>query len=293
MDGAFRARIRAMKNFNLPWFGGGAGLRHEHFEEILSKRPAFKWFEIIAEDFVGMGGFVKEAFDEIRKHYRVIPHGVGLSIGSTDPLDMERLHELKRFLHEVKAPWYSDHLCFTMVDHTNLENLIPVPFTTEAVNHIAERVKIVQQELELPFLLENVTRYITVSDREMSESEFITGILEKANCGLLLDVTNVILNSKYHSYDPVQFVKSLPLERVAQMHIAGFEGEGDDVIDSHDAPVPPEVWDLLKLVLERTGPSSVLVEWDKSLPPVERLLKEADMADALVRQYAGGAQQAA
>ena len=282
-----------MRNFNLPWFGGGAGLRHEHFEEILEKRPAFRWFEIIAEDFVGMGGFVKEAFEEIRKRYRLIPHGVGLSIGSTDALDMEHLHQLKSFLQEVKAPWYSDHLCFTMVDHTNLENLIPVPFTSEAVNHIVERVKIVQQELELPFLLENVTRYITVSDREMSESEFISAILEKANCGLLLDVTNVILNSKYHKYDSQEFIKSLPLERVAQMHLAGWEGEGEEIIDSHDAPVPLEVWDLLKVVLERTGPTSVLVEWDKSLPPVERLLKEAEMADALVRSYAKGSKEAA
>ena len=282
-----------MKNFNLPWFGGGAGLRHEHFSEIIEKRPPFQWFEIITEDFVGMGGFVRDAFAEISKHYRVIPHGVGLSIGSTDPLDRAQLREVKKFIHSIRAPWYSDHLCFTMVDHTNLENLIPVPFTQEAVEHIAERVKIVQQELELPFLLENVTRYITVSDREMPEAEFISSILERANCGLLLDVTNVILNSKYHGYNAEEFILSLPLERVAQMHLAGWEGEGDDIIDSHDAPVPKEVWDLLKIVLRRTGPTSVLVEWDKSLPPVERLLKEAQMADKLVRSLVAPDREAA
>jgi len=274
-----------MRNFNLPWFGGGAGLRHEHFTQILDGKPPFQWFEVIAEDFAGMGGWAREAFSQIASQYRIIPHGVSLSIGSTDPIDFDHLTRIKSFLREVKAPWYSDHLCFTMVDHTNLENLIPVPFTDEAVRHIVKRLKIVQQELEVPFLLENVTRYITVSDREMDEVEFITRILEEANCGLLLDVTNVHLNSLYHHFDPAEFIRSLPLSRVGKIHLAGWEERDGVAIDSHDAPVPPVVWELTKLVLKHTGPTSVLIEWDKALPPVGRLLAEAQKADELVRSF--------
>lgn len=274
-----------MKNFGLEPLGAGAGLRHKHFEEIIEKRPPFRWFEVITEDFMNFGGYVREAFQEIRKHYRLIGHGVCMSIGSTDPLDMVYLNNLKAFLDEIECPWASDHLCFTMVDHTNLNDLIPLPFTRECVDNIVNRVKIVQDVLERPFLLENVTRYVTVSDREMSESEFINSVLEGANCGLLLDVTNAYLNSQFHGYDALEFIRSLPLSRVGQMHLAGWEElEDGSFIDSHDAPVPEPVWGLFRQVLELTGPSSVVIEWDKLLPPVERLLQETEQANAMIDQ---------
>ncbi len=273
-----------MKNFGLTPFGGGAGLRGEHFEEILSRRPPFRWFEIITENFMDFGGYLLESLEEIRKHYRIMPHGVCLSIGSTDPLDLDFLKRLKVFLDRFDAPWYSDHLCFTMVDHTNLNELIPLPFTRESANNVIERVKVVQNVLERPFLVENVTRYITVSDREMGEAEWIATILEGADCGLLLDVTNVQLNSIFHGYDPLEFIKSLPLGRVGQMHLAGWQTEDGEIIDSHDAPVPPEVWELFKKTIALTGPTSVLVEWDKDLPSVDRLLEEAEMADEVMKQ---------
>ena len=146
-----------------------------------------------------------------------------MSVGSTDPLDMDYLRKLKQFLDEIDSPWASDHLCFTMVDHTNLNDLIPLPFTEEAVNNCVQRLRIIQDTLERPFLVENVTRYVTVSDREMGEQEFLTRILEESGCGLLLDVTNVHLNGQYHNYDPYEFIQSLPLERVGQMHLAGWE----------------------------------------------------------------------
>lgn len=272
-----------MKNFNLPAFGAGAGLRHAHFQDIIEKRPAFRWFEIINEDFMNFGGHVRECFEEIRKHYRIIGHGVCMSIGSTDPLDMEYLKNLKNFLDSINSPWTSDHLCFTMVDHTNLNDLIPLPFTREAAQNVIERVKIVQDYLERPFLLENVTRYVTVSDREMNESEFINTVLDEADCGLLLDVTNAYLNSQFHGNDALEFIRSLPLERVGQMHLAGWETHEDgSFIDSHDAPVPEPVWSLFRQVLELTGPSSVIVEWDNLLPPVARLLEEATQANTVM-----------
>ena len=275
-----------MKNFGLQALGGGAGLRSEHFEEILETRPPFRWFEIICENVMGFGGWTREAFQEIRKNYNIIPHGVCMSIGSTDPLDMEYLNKLRVFLDELNAPWYSDHLCFTMVDHTNLNELIPLPFTSECVDNIVERVKVVQDVLGRKFLLENVTRYVTISDREMSENEFITSIVERANCGILLDITNAHLNSLFHGYDSMEFIKSLPLERVGQMHLAGWETEDGQIIDSHDAPVPPEVWELFRKTIEITGPSSVLVEWDNNLPSVARLYDETVMADKVMESAA-------
>ncbi len=280
--------VFGMKNFGLQAFGGGAGLRHAHFEQILAKNPAFRWFEVIAEDFMELGGALREQFEEIAKRYQIISHGVCLAIGSTDPLDMEYLKRLKAFVQRIGSPWASDHLCFTMVDHTNLVDLIPLPFTKEAVRHVAERIKIVRDVLEVPFMVENVTRYVTISDREMSEAEFLTSILEEADCGLLLDVTNAYLNGKFHGYDSYEFIKSLPLHRVGQMHLAGWEPDTDgSIIDSHDAPVPPEVWDLFKKTIALTGPSSVLVEWDESLPSVDRLLEETVCADKIIAEVTG------
>lgn len=273
-----------MRRFQFESLGGGAGLRHQHLSQIILKRPSFNWFEIITEDFIDCSGYVRESFEEICRSYRIIPHGVGLSIGSTDPLDLVFLKRLAKFLDKLNAPWYSDHLCFTAVDHSNLEDLIPLPFTKEAVKHIVERVKVVQGILKRPLLLENVTRYVTVSDRELSESDFISEILEQADCGLLLDLANVYLNSKFHGYDKDQFLRELPLERVGQIHLAGWDDEDGQVIDSHDAPVPPEVWEFYKSALPLVGPTSVLIEWDKSLPTVERLLQEAQMADKLMRE---------
>lgn len=283
-----------MNNFNLEPLYGGAGLRHAHFEEVINKRPPFRWFEIITDDFVDAAGYSRDCLLEIRKHYQIISHTVCFSIGSTDPLDMEYLKKMKAFLELIDTPWTSDHLCFTMVDHTNLLDLMPLPFTEEAVNNVAERVRIIQDVLEKPFLIENVTRYITVSDREMGEAEFISRILEKANCGLLLDVTNAYLNSKFHGQDAWEFISSLPLSRVGQIHVAGWEpDEKGEIIDSHDAPVPPEVWDLLRKTISTIGPTSVLVEWDNHLPGVDRLLEETQMADKLIAEATASTLKAA
>jgi len=277
-----------MRNFNLEPLGGGTGLRHPHFEAILEHRPRCNWFEVIIDDFLG-GGRDIALLKEIRHHYPVIGHGVGLSIGSTDPLDHEYLRSIRRVLDAIGSPWYSDHLCFTMVDHTNLNDLIPLPFTREAVDHVVERARVVQDILERPFLLENVTRYITVSDREMPEQEFLTTILERANCGLLLDVTNVYLNGQFHRFDPLEFIRSLPIERVGQMHLSGWEPAADGrVVDSHDAPVPDAVWHLFEEVVQLTGPSSVLIERDDQLPSLTELLSEATTADVALRRACGG-----
>ena len=277
-----------MKNFNLKPLLGGAGLRHEHFEAIIEQRPPFRWFEVISENFMGFGGAAQEALQEIRKSYQIIGHGVCTSIGSTDPLDMTYLKEMRIFLDEINSPWASDHLCFTKVDHTNLNDLIPIPFTEESAQNCIERLKIIQNELGRPFMFENVTRYMTVSDREMSEAEFINRIVDRSGCGLLLDITNAYLNSNFHKYDALEFIKSLPLDHVGQVHLAGWEPEADGkIIDSHDAPVPKQVWDLFREFTKIAGPSSVLVEWDSLLPSVDRLLEETVRADKLIAEVTG------
>ena len=277
-----------MRNFNLPVLGGGIGLRHKYFEEILEKRPRCNWLEIIIDDFVGEGGRDVGYLHKIREHYPIIGHGVCCSLGSTDPLDIPYIKRLKTVLDSIDSPWFSDHLCFTMVDHTNLNDLIPLPFTSEAVDNVVNRIKIIQDIIERPFLVENVTRYLTVSSREMNEHEFLAAVLEGADCGLLLDVTNIYLNAHFHHYDPIAFIKSIPHHRIGQMHLAGWTPADDGtVIDSHDAPVTPDVWNLFRDIIRITGPSAVLVEWDNALPPLERLLAEAAAADQALIEVCG------
>lgn len=276
---------------SLPRFGAGIGLRRQHFAEIIDRQPPVRWFEAIPENFIGRGGFVADALKKISSHYRLIGHGVGLSIGSTDPLDMEHLGRLRKFCDDCQSPWYSDHLCFTMVDHVNLNDLIPLPFTDEAIKNVASRVRIVQDIMERPFLLENVTYYMAPSRSQMSEPEFITRILESADCGLLLDVSNVILNSRNQEYDPVEFLDQIPMERVVQLHLAGFEENGDILLDTHGKPVSDDTWALYREVIRRIGPTSALIEWDAAIPSLERLLQEADMAQRLMDEVTLSAAQ--
>lgn len=278
-----------MRNFGLPALGAGIGLRSEHYDEIRSSRPEVGWFEVIPENFVGRGGYVAKALRDIASMYTCVGHGVGLSIGSTDPLDREHLAGLKEVLDLMESPWYSDHLCFTMVDHVNLNDLIPLPFTEEAIRHVAERARVVQDILERPLLLENVTYYAAPSRSQMSEAEFITRLLEAGNCGLLLDVTNVCLNAQNQDYDPIEFIDSIPLERVAQLHLAGYEEHAQVKLDTHSQPVSDDTWALYRAVIERIGRTSALVEWDVEVPSLKRLLDEQRSAQRLMDEVCAGA----
>jgi hypothetical protein len=227
-----------------------------------------------------------DSLRRIAERYQLVAHGVSLSIGSTDPLDLQHVRRLKRFCDDCHSPWFSDHLCFTRVDHVNLNDLIPLPFTDETVRHVAERARIVQDMTQRPFLLENVTYYMAPSRSQMSEAEFITRILDEADCGLLLDVSNVVLNSKNHGFDPEEFLRSIPVERVGQLHLAGYETQGDVLLDTHARPVSDETWTLFRRVVELIGPSSPLVEWDAEIPSLDRLLQEAGMAQRLMDEAA-------
>jgi uncharacterized protein len=278
-----------MRNYNLQALGAGIGLRHRYLREILEKRPPFNWFEVIVEDFFDSGGEERELLQAISDYYPLVAHGVCLSVGSTDPLDFGYLKKLKTFISDIKSPWASDHLCFTRVDHSNLNDLLPLPYTQECLENVVMKLRIVQDYLEVPFLMENISRYVTPSSREMSELEFLTSVLELSGCGLLLDLTNVFLNAHHHTYDIDEYLRNLPLERVGQVHVAGWEPDSEgELIDSHDAPVPDEIWQLFEDLTSQVGPTSVLIEWDKELPEIEVLMQEAERADSVIRRFGKG-----
>ena len=220
-----------------PFLGFGLGLRPEHYLEVLESRPAVDWFEIISENYLVDGGKPLHFLDRIREHYPMVMHGVSLSIGSTDPLDLEYLAALKRLAGRVEPAWVSDHLCWTGIDGRNLHDLLPLPYTEEAIAHVAERVSRVQDSLGRQILLENVSSYVTYTDSRVSEWEFLAAVAERADCCILLDVNNIYVSAHNHGFDALAYLDGVPSERVLQIHLAGHSYNGSLIIDTHDHPV--------------------------------------------------------
>ncbi len=251
---------------DLPRLGLGLGLRSVHFEHILAERPAVDWFEAISENFMDSGGRPRAIIRAIAEHYPLVLHGVSLSIGSTDPLNLDYLARLKRLADEVKPAWISDHLCWTGVNGLNSHDLLPLPLTEESLVHVAARVRQAQDFLERPLILENPSSYVRFAQSTMDEPEFFRRLAEATGCGLLLDVNNVYVSCFNAGADPAAYIHAFPCERVVQMHLAGHQHRGTHVIDTHDRPVRPEVWDLFALAWARTGGAATLLEWDDDIP---------------------------
>ena len=249
-----------------PNLGLGVGLRTVHFEHILREQPAVDWFEIISENFMDSRGRPRHVLDQIAERYPIVMHGVSLSIGSTEPLDFEYLRKLKTLAAATRAVWVSDHICWTGVAGVNTHDLLPLPYNEPTLKHVAERVRIVQDVLERPLVLENPSSYVTFAASTMSEWEFVARLADETDCGLLLDVNNVFVSAFNHDFDPVDFLKGLPHERVVQMHLAGHTDCGTHRIDTHDGPVIDPVWELYRLAHELTGGASTLLEWDAKIP---------------------------
>jgi uncharacterized protein len=247
--------------------GLGVGLRSVHFDYILQQKPAVDWFEIISENFIDSGGRPRYVLQQIAEDYPVVMHGVSLGIGTTDPIDREYLLKLKKLAGEVNARWISDHLCWTGVLGRNSHDLLPVPFTEQTLRHVTERVKMVQDILERPFVLENPSSYVTFGHSTMDEWEFVSRLAEGADCGLLLDVNNVYVSSFNHDTDPGTFIQGLPHERIVQFHLAGHSNYTTHIIDTHDNHVTDPVWELYRLAHHLTGGVSTLLEWDANIPP--------------------------
>lgn len=262
-----------------PFLGFGLGLRTEHYEALLAEENLpVDWLEIITENYLVPGGKPLYYLDQMHERYPLVMHGVSLSIGSHDPLDLGYLKEVKALAARIDAKWLSDHLCWTGVNGLNTHDLLPLPYTEEAVNHIATRIIQVQDFLEQPILIENLSSYLTYNESQMTEWDFVRAIVEKANCYILLDVNNIYVSSVNHGFDPLDYLYAMPAKRVMQIHLAGHSYEGDYIIDTHDAPIIPAVWDLYGRALQHLGRVSTMVERDDNIPPLKTLLKEVNKA---------------
>ncbi len=270
--------------------GFGLGLRTEHYREFLDTKPAsVDWLEVISENYLVPGGKPLAMLDAIRRDYPMVMHGVSLSIGSTDPLDVEHLRALKALAQRIEPAWISDHLCWTGVDHHNLHDLLPLPYTEAALAHLAQRVQQAQDVLGRRLLLENVSSYLTFASDEMSEWEFIVELARRADCELLLDVNNVYVSSRNHGFDARAFIDAMPAERVRQIHLAGHEDHGTHVIDTHDHAVCDDVWALYDHTVRRLGAVPTMIERDDHIPPLPDLLAELDHARAVQAAALGAA----
>jgi uncharacterized protein (UPF0276 family) len=278
-----------------PDLGVGVGLRPHYYAEVFDDaglaprrgESGIDWFEVISENFMVEGGLPLHNLGRATDRYRVVPHGVSLSIGGTDPLDKDYLRRLKDLARRVEAPWVSDHLCWALSGGVHMHDLLPLPYNERTVRWVAERVRAVQDFVGVRFALENVSSYMTYAASEMSEWEFVTAIAEEADCGLLLDVNNVFVSAYNHRFDANAYVDGVPHERVVQIHLAGHTHRGTHILDTHDDHVVDEVWDLYRRALRRTGPVSTLIEWDDNFPPFAVLVAEADKARAIRREVLG------
>jgi uncharacterized protein (UPF0276 family) len=276
-----------VNRFDLPDLGVGVGLRTTHFTHILRERPAVDWFEVLSENFMQVGGRPMYVLDQVAERYPVALHGVSLSIGSTEPLNLDYLHELKVLARRTRAHWVSDHLCWTGVLGRNTHDLLPMPYTEEALRHVVQRVRQVSDVLERPLVLENPSSYVEFAASTMPEWEFLARMAEEADCGLLLDVNNVYVSAFNHGFEPERYIDALPADRVVQYHLAGHTHRGTHIIDTHSDHAVPEVWDLYARAVRRTGNVATLYEWDEDIPEFDVLLEEAGKARALREQTQG------
>jgi uncharacterized protein (UPF0276 family) len=256
--------------------GIGVGLRVCHYGEIFAGEPEVGFFEIISENFFAEGGPPRYNLDRILERYTVVQHGVSLSIASSDPLDFDYLRRLKRLCAHTNTPWFSDHLCWSSAHGHHYHDLLPFPLTPETARYVAERARIVQDFVELPFALENLSSYATFPGSTLSEWEFVRLVAEEGDVQLLLDVNNVYVSARNHGFDPRVYLDAVPWERVAQVHVAGHtEREDGLLLDTHDRPVRDEVWELYRIAHQRTGGVSTLLEWDAHQPSFAETLATA------------------
>ncbi len=268
-----------VSRWNLPNLGLGLGLRGPHIGDILTAWPDVGWFEIITENFLVHRGYLNWVLERIAERYPVVMHGVSLSIGSTEPLDMEYLKAVKGLADVIEAPWVSDHVCWTGVGGSNSHDLLPVPYTEEMLRWMVQRIRRVQDVLERPLMLENPSSYVAFVDSPITEWDFIAAMAEEADCGLLLDVNNIYVSSVNHNFDPDDYLAAVPWDRVAQFHVAGHTDRGTHILDTHIGPVVEPVWALFGKAWRLSGGRSVLLEWDDEIPDFDTVWAEALKAE--------------
>lgn len=266
---------------NSRFLGFGLGLRTDHYQHVVDRRPEVDWFEIISENFMVAGGKPKYFLHAIREHYPIVMHGVSMSIASTDPLNRDYLKKLKTLAAEVQPEWISDHLCWTGVHGLNSHDLLPVPYNEESISHIVDRVQQVQEYLGRTLVLENVSSYLTYNQSEMEEWKFINAVADRSGCKILLDINNIYVSTRNHGFDAKTFLHAIKVEHIQQFHLSGHSDYGDYVIDTHDHDVPQAVWDLYEDAISRFGLISTLIERDDNIPPFEDLYSEMKQARSI------------
>ena len=260
-------------------YGVGIGLRIPHYSHILERKPVVDWFEIISENYMVDGGRPLATLDRILETYRVVQHGVSMYFGSAGRLNREHLKRLKALVRRTRTPWITDHLCWGSVDGTYTHDLLPMPYTFEAARHTARKIREARDYLAVPIAVENVSSYAEFHVSEMTEWEFLNEVVERADCGILLDVNNIYVSSRNHGFNPFEYVDSVPAERVAQIHIAGHSKFEKYILDTHDHPVIDPVWRLYARSIQRFGPTATLLEWDDRIPSFNEVHAEALKAE--------------
>ena len=274
--------------------GFGLGLRTDHYADFTATAgQPVDWLELISENFLVPGGKPLHFLERIRADYPMVMHGVSLSIGSADALDADYLRQLKSLVDRIEPGWISDHLCWTGVDHANLHDLLPLPYTEAALRHLEPRIAQVQDLIKRPLVLENVSSYVAYAADEMSEWAFVAELIRRAGCRLLLDVNNVYVSARNHGFDPRCFIDAMPAEAVVQIHLAGHEDHGDLVIDTHDHPIRDEVFDLYAYTIGRIGMRPTMIERDDRIPPLSELLAELAQVRAVAATAADAKRAAA
>lgn len=270
----------AANRFGFDDLGVGVGLRTRHFAHILGHEPDVGFFEILTENFLDTGGRPSFVLDRVAERYRIVMHGVSLSIGSTDPVDRDYVRKVKALADRTKAHWVSDHVCWTGVLFRNTHDLLPLPYTEESLRHAVRKVRDVQEMLERPLVLENPSTYLEFVPSSMREEEFVARLAEEADCGILLDVNNVYVSAFNHRFDAAAYIAAIPPERVCQYHLAGHTHKGTHILDTHSDHVVDPVWELYGQAVRHTGLRATLLEWDADIPDFDTVKAEADKARA-------------
>jgi uncharacterized protein len=265
----------------------GIGLRSPHVRQVRAERPAIAWLEVHSENYFADGGTALRMLDALRADYPLSLHGVGMSLGSADPVDRRHLAKLTRLADLVEPALVSEHLCWSGVGGHHFNDLLPLPYTEEALDHVATRVAQIQDALGRTLLVENVSTYLNFADATIPEWDFVAEVARRSGCALLLDVNNIYVNAMNHGFDAETYLAAIPADAVAEIHLAGFDASGPCLIDTHGAPVAPPVWTLYERAIARFGPQPTLIEWDLDIPPFEVLQREAATAQSILDRYDG------
>ncbi|MBL4828017.1 MAG: DUF692 domain-containing protein [Spongiibacteraceae bacterium] len=269
---------------NKHFLGFGLGVRTDHFQELLDRENCVDWLEIISENFMVAGGKPKYYLHALRERYPMVMHGVSLSLGSAEPLNIAYLNQLKSLVNEVNPIWFSDHLCWTRTNSINSHDLLPLPYNSHVIKMVGDKIKQVQETIGKPFLIENVSSYLSFKESTFSEWEFINEIVHYADCGILLDINNIYVSARNHGFSAIDYIQGINKSRVYQFHLAGHSDYGDYVIDTHDHPIANSVWELYGKALEHFGAISTMIERDDNIPQLQELLDELSVAKKIANK---------